>query len=536
MSVSHGQDPDTTKGVGRALQDLGARVGEIHDDGVAMIRVLEDSWSGGDLEAFGVEWSAVGPAMHAASERLRGSGAELIRQADEQIEASIGIRGPGTKTPDGEYEHTWWDVAKGVGHRIVDEAEDAVDTVKDGIADRVKDLGRLIDDGLDWLNERWKDFIETDFMQVIVDFIEDIGEWIDNLPWWGKALIGTALAIGAVALIIFAGAPVLATLLVAGTIFTTLLALNEFADFLRDPKAFLEDWWENSSTFEKIIAIGSIVLAPLGGRIIGPLLRKLDGPLEDAAHWVRRRLAGDKDPVPYVKAPPRRHDYVDEDGVPRHSRYADDQVDESFSTRERMDALLAKHGMTRREFDRALLEKVPADSKDLSPGQVKLKEIRDDLGTPRAGEPMQKVLTPDAYQKHLNGTYDDKVQGSVARLDDGSQMRTPRELHDGLRLDYGKKPRAFSPDDDEVKVMRFTAKSDADTSRFSSMGGDGSMDGTADPYSGNGFTKSTDPVVPESTLAPGTELENGAEIWTVRKDGTQVLDAVLRDGEWVKVK
>lgn len=148
---------------------------------------------------------------------------------------------------------------------------------------------------------------------------------------------------------------------------------------------------------------------------------------------------------------------------------------------------------------------------------------------------MQKVLTPDAYQNHMDGTFKDTIQGSVTRLDDGAQMRTPRELHDGLGLDYDAAHPTFSPNDQEVKVMRFTAKSDADVSRYSSMGGDGSKDGWGHPYTGNGFTKSTDPVVPESSLPSRSTLDDGAEIWTVRADGTQELDAVLVNRKWVKV-
>lgn len=48
---------------------------------------------------------------------------------------------------------------------------------------------------------------------------------------------------------------------------------------------------------------------------------------------------------------------------------------------------------------------------------------------------MQKVLTPEAYAKYMDGTYGNRAQGSVTRLDDGAQMRSPKELHDGLRLD-----------------------------------------------------------------------------------------------------
>lgn len=90
---------------------------------------------------------------------------------------------------------------------------------------------------------------------------------------------------------------------------------------------------------------------------------------------------------------------------------------------------------SRREFDRALLAKVPDDPQDLTADQIKLKAIRDELGAPQAGEPMQKVLTPEAYAKYMDGTYGNRAQGSVTRLDDGAQMRSPKELHDGLRLD-----------------------------------------------------------------------------------------------------
>lgn len=50
-----------------------------------------------------------------------------------------------------------------------------------------------------------------------------------------------------------------------------------------------------------------------------------------------------------------------------------------------------------------------------------------------------------------------------------------------------------------------------------------------------GAGMSTDPVVPESSLPSRSTLDDGAEIWTVRADGTQELDAVLVNRKWVKV-
>lgn len=146
---------------------------------------------------------------------------------------------------------------------------------------------------------------------------------------------------------------------------------------------------------------------------------------------------------------------------------------------------------------------------------------------------MQKVLRPEDYEKYMSGEYGGSVQGSVTRLEDGVGMRNVRELYDGLALGYDRSP--FTAGDDSVKVMRFRADTDAEISAYSSMGGKGSTDTWTRPYLGNGFTESIHPVVPESLLPDGSQIEPGAEIWTVRKDGTEVLDAQFRDGRWVKV-
>lgn len=216
------------------------------------------------------------------------------------------------------------------------------------------------------------------------------------------------------------------------------------------------------------------------------------------------------------------------DQAPR--TFAADQVT-GRSSGDVIDEMLTDRGMTREEFNQALLEPVPADPAQLTPEQVALRDIRAELGAPRAGEPMQKVLTPEAYEKYMTGEFEG-AQGSVTTLEDGAVMRTPKDLYDGLALGYDGSP--FSAADDSMKVMRFTSKSDAETSWYSSMGGSGKTDGWTDPYTGNGYTKSIDPLVPESTLPGGSTIERGAEMWSVRKDGTEVLDAVFTGKKWVK--
>lgn len=532
MSLTHGMDPGRVREIGEKLQGLGEQVTEVQGQGTAMIRVLEDVWSGADLENVSSQWGSVGPMVHNAGTQLKAAGSQIIEEADDQERASDGEGSRGG----GDDGKSWWDKAKDFGSDLLDKGKDFVDSV----GDKLKDFGDWVNDGLDWANEQWKKLASMEWGKKIIDLLEDIGELFDNLPVWGKVLIGAVLAVAAIAAIVYFGLPVLAVLGVAFTIYGVLESLDEIAEFLRDPKGFVEDWWKNSSTFEKIVTIGSIVLAPFGGRILGPILRKLDGPAEKAADWLRRKLGRGKDPDPpstpkKPDIPERRHDYTDEDGNPVKSKYADDQVDGPTANKD-LDGTLAKHGMTREEFDRALEQRVPKDPADLTPEQRKLMAVRDEMGAPKAGEPMQKVLKPNDYENYMNGKYGGTGQGSVTRLSDGMEMGTPRELHDGLALGYDGSP--FTPDMDSVKVMRFSSTTDTDISRYSSMGGKSNTDSWPNPYTGNGFTKSTDPVVPESKLPDGSKIQDGAEIWTVNKDGSQVLDAVYDadTNRWVKVR
>lgn len=67
----------------------------------------------------------------------------------------------------------------------------------------------------------------------------------------------------------------------------------------------------------------------------------------------------------------------------------------------------------------------------------------------------------------------------------------------------------------------------------------GNYDGWSDPFTGNGFTKSGDDIIPEYQSYPdaagnaGVPMREGAEMWEVLPDGTQRLTGVLRDGEWI---
>jgi len=60
---------------------------------------------------------------------------------------------------------------------------------------------------------------------------------------------------------------------------------------------------------------------------------------------------------------------------------------------------------------------------------------------------MQKVITPEQLDEYLSGTsrrYESfdpsNIGGSVTRAEDTSHLGSPRDLHDGLRLDYDNTP------------------------------------------------------------------------------------------------
>nr|WP_154923594.1 hypothetical protein [Microbacterium testaceum] len=128
------------------------------------------------------------------------------------------------------------------------------------------------------------------------------------------------------------------------------------------------------------------------------------------------------------------------------------------------------------------------------------------------------------------------ITGSVSVAEDTAHLTTPTDFFRSLRLDYPNTN--FLRDDQSAFVLRF--KQDIDTSGsvnpqlHSSMGGDGSVDHYSAPFTGNGFLKTGDDIIPEYR-AKDVNMRDGAEMWEVLDDGTQRLFAVWRRGEWIPV-
>lgn len=225
------------------------------------------------------------------------------------------------------------------------------------------------------------------------------------------------------------------------------------------------------------------------------------------------------------------------DDVPHRSMFSPEQLGRSQVT----DDLLSSHGLTR---DQAI-DLINKPVSQLTPDEWRtMRALEGDIAKPDAGTVMQKVISPETADRYVMGRDPDfdvnEVRGSVTRADDTSQLTTPEQIHDGLRLDY--EGTTFRFDDDSTHLIRFTT----DDPRFESplrseMGQSthGSYDGWKDPFTGNGFTKSGDDIIPEYQSYPdaagnaGVPMRDGAEMWEVLPDGNQRLTAVLRDGEWI---
>ncbi|MCG7594655.1 hypothetical protein [Mycobacterium sp. PSTR-4-N] len=212
----------------------------------------------------------------------------------------------------------------------------------------------------------------------------------------------------------------------------------------------------------------------------------------------------------------------------------------------RVDDVLAAHGVNK--SDLVDLINTPTDALTADQRHL-LTSIRDALPAPTADTVMQKVIPPgffDSEGNFVRGRADDYimggtnfdpriVNGSVTVAGDTAHLSSPAAIYDHLRLDYGGSP--FAQHDPGTMLIRFQADNPTsndlyEVPRNSDMGGNSRFDSWEDPFTGNGFTKSGDDVIPEY-VASGITMREGAEMWEILDDGTQRLVAVLGRDEWI---
>jgi len=109
-------------------------------------------------------------------------------------------------------------------------------------------------------------------------------------------------------------------------------------------------------------------------------------------------------------------------------------------------------------------------------------------------------------------------------------------MFDDLGLGY--KGTEFTPDQDEIKVLRYSAGDPGDFNipRHSDLGGDGSWDTGAldptDPFTGNGYTSGG---IPEFRNVSPSDINIGDQIWSFDRFGNQHLVAEYGPDGWLAV-
>jgi hypothetical protein len=228
------------------------------------------------------------------------------------------------------------------------------------------------------------------------------------------------------------------------------------------------------------------------------------------------------------------------DGTEHTTSFAPESLGDSRVTT----PLLDKHGVTRSQFEDLINR--PIDTLSTAEKTV-VNGVRNELTAQVSPDTVfQKVLDQPHFDSTGTLTFgqgenivlgdEGTITGSVSVAEDTAHLTTPADFYRSLRLDYP--GTNFLKDDQSAFVVRF--QPDIDTSGsvkpqlHSSMGGDGSVDHYRPPFTGNGFLKTGDDIIPEYR-AQRVDMRDGAEMWEVLDDGTQRLFAVLRAGEWIPV-
>ena len=186
-----------------------------------------------------------------------------------------------------------------------------------------------------------------------------------------------------------------------------------------------------------------------------------------------------------------------------------------------IDDVLNQLGLTLDEFHVLRLKAVST----LSDAEKEiLKTIRESTSVPDSNTLMQKVIPYVDIEKYMDGTYT-QVGGFVTKAEDVSHLNTYGDIYDSLRLDYTGS--VFEPlSDESLGVIRYTTDQ---TSKISIAYGTemGGVIAEPAPFTGNGFTGATNgQIIPEYKCDGYLDVEDGAQLIEITKDGREILRAV----------
>lgn len=209
--------------------------------------------------------------------------------------------------------------------------------------------------------------------------------------------------------------------------------------------------------------------------------------------------------------------------------YSRDAIKKNKSTQESINSIISPYGLDRDQFDSLRLD----STKYLTDEEKqKLRSIRNSIKI-EENTIVQKVVPLSSIDAYVEGKQDwaKKVGGCVTRAQDTKDIRSYDDVYEGLRLDY--ENTRFNEGDKGYGVLRFKAE---DTSSYKipynpDMGGSSIY---KPPFTGNGFTKSKDKVIPEFEMKEQT-IPKGTELYQVSESGQETLVAVYDGTRFVKV-
>lgn len=182
-----------------------------------------------------------------------------------------------------------------------------------------------------------------------------------------------------------------------------------------------------------------------------------------------------------------------------------------------------EEGMTVEAF-RVLCEKSAAEMtvEELA----MMNRIREKQLKPTAGTLMQKVITTYDMNKYLSGAYR-TPKGFISICADVKQYDSIQEFFNGLRLDYA--GTYFKPDEGSYAVIRFKA-ANIEKAFVPKLVMNGGTFQDPYPFGGAGFTTGTGGTwgSPEWVMPEFTVLYDGAQLFEIFQDGTEVLRGVYK--------
>lgn len=156
--------------------------------------------------------------------------------------------------------------------------------------------------------------------------------------------------------------------------------------------------------------------------------------------------------------------------------------------------------------------------------RVAVNKIRNLVPIPDVNTILQKVIHKSSIGDYLNGTYS-QVGGYVTTFKDAKHLTTYEEIYYGMRLDYNNTK--FSLSDGSCGVIRYKV-SDVSSIIIPKSPANGGTISDPMPFTGHGFTSGQNgtfgvPELKSDYLTP----QDGAELWEVFSDGTEVLRGVF---------